>query len=74
MALLSFCHYSSDPSGKFIIEPKKNDSNLLFRCLLLLDFVLCFPCVEAHYLRATPSNSLCYLNLPKSIWLALTPT
>jgi hypothetical protein len=27
MALLHFCHYSSDPSGALTIESIKNDSN-----------------------------------------------
>jgi hypothetical protein len=44
MALLSFCHYSSDPSGAFIIKSIKNDSN---KCLCVnqfsfLDICLCW--------------------------------
>jgi hypothetical protein len=46
----------------------------LFRHLLLLDFILNCPYLESHYLKATPSKPLCYLNLDKSINLALTLT
>jgi hypothetical protein len=68
MALLSFCHYSSDPSGAFTIKSIKNDSNkcfyvsirLAFRHQLLLDFVLYCPCLKAFCLRATPFKPLSF--------------
>jgi hypothetical protein len=42
MALLSFCHYSSDPSGAFTMKSMKNDSNK-YLCVNQVSFLdVCF--------------------------------
>jgi hypothetical protein len=45
MALLSFCHYSSDPSGTFIIKAINNESNKCL-CVNQVSFLdVCFCCI-----------------------------